>query len=148
MDYFNAGAFNDLNRMRMDSSFAPILNRNGGIDAAGFGSSVNGSFSALIDRARNSEIDSQSSESQRNPNIPPGVRDEKLYQLCLELETFLVKNLLSSMRNTVQRSGLIEQGFAGQIYEDMLFDEYAQTLTRNAGFGLAIQAYRQLSATQ
>jgi len=72
-------------------------------------------------------------------------KESKLYQLCLELETFLVKNLLTSMRNTVQKSGLIDEGFAGKIYEDMLYDEYAKDLTKNANFGLAEMAYRQLS---
>jgi len=71
-------------------------------------------------------------------------KNDKLYQLCLELETFLVKNLLTGMRNTVQKSGLIDDSFAGKMYEDMLWDEYAKDFTRNAGFGLAEQAYRQL----
>ncbi|MDR0323057.1 MAG: rod-binding protein [Treponema sp.] len=31
------------------------------------------------------------------------------------------------------------------MYEDMLWDEYAKDYTRNANFGLAEQAYRQLS---
>jgi peptidoglycan hydrolase FlgJ len=71
-------------------------------------------------------------------------KTDKLYQVCLELETFLVKNLLTGMRNTVQKSGLIDEGFAGKIYEDMLYDEYAKDFTKTAGFGLAEQAYRQL----
>jgi len=79
-----------------------------------------------------------------NPSKTQVDKTDKLYQLCLELETFLVKNLLTGMRNTVQKSGLIDEGFAGKIYEDMLYDEYAKDLTKNAGFGLAEQAYRQL----
>jgi len=71
-------------------------------------------------------------------------KEDKLYQLCLELETFLVKNLLTSMRNTVQKSGLVDDSFAGKMYEDMLYDEYAKDFTRSANFGLAEQAYRQL----
>ena len=71
-------------------------------------------------------------------------RNCELFQLCMELETFLVKNLLSSMRNTVQKSGLIDDSFAGKMYEDLLWDEKAKDFTRNAGFGLAEQAYRQL----
>jgi flagellar protein FlgJ len=71
-------------------------------------------------------------------------KTDELYQLCLELETFLIKNLITGMRNTVQKSGLIDDGFAGKIYEDMLYDEYAKSFTRNANFGLAEQAYRQL----
>jgi flagellar protein FlgJ len=49
------------------------------------------------------------------------------------------------MRSTVQKSGLINEGLAGEFYEDMLWDEYAKSFTRNAGFGLAEQAYRELS---
>jgi flagellar protein FlgJ len=71
-------------------------------------------------------------------------KNDELYQLCLELETFLVKNLLNSMRSTVQKSGFADDSFAGKMYEDMLYDEYAKDFTKNANFGLAEQAYRQL----
>jgi len=71
-------------------------------------------------------------------------KTDKLYQLCLELETFLVKNLLNGMRNTIQKSGLIDDSYAGKMYEDMLYDEYAKDFTKNANFGLAEQAYLQL----
>jgi flagellar protein FlgJ len=71
-------------------------------------------------------------------------KEDQLYQLCLELETFLVKNLLTSMRNTVQKSGFVDESFAGKMYEDMLYEEYAKDFTKNAGFGLAEHAYRQL----
>ena len=72
-------------------------------------------------------------------------KNDRLYELCLELETFLVKNLLSSMRSTVQKSGLVDDSFAGKMYEDMLWEKYAKDFTRNASFGLAEQAYRQLT---
>jgi len=81
-------------------------------------------------------------------NTPRGVtidRDSELFQQCLELEIFLVKTLINSMRSTIQRSGLIEQSFAGEMYEDMLFDEYARHLAQNAGFGLAELAYLELT---
>jgi len=87
-------------------------------------------------------------DMQTRPGEGPIDKNDKLFQLCLELETFLVKNLLTSMRNTVQKSGLVEEGFAGKMYEDMLYDEYAKDLTKNAGFGLAEQAYNQLKRLQ
>ena len=71
-------------------------------------------------------------------------KNDRLYQLCLELETFIVKNMLNGMRNTIQKSSLIEEGFAGKMYEDMLYDEYAKDMAKNANFGLAEQAYLQL----
>ncbi|MDR2922973.1 MAG: rod-binding protein [Treponema sp.] len=70
---------------------------------------------------------------------------DKLYEQCVELEIFLVKTLLGSMRNTVQKSGLINEGYAGKMYEDMLYDEYAKDLAKNANFGMAEMAYLELT---
>jgi len=97
-------------------------------------------FAEILKRASTSSTFAETRSKQE-----PIDKEDKLYQLCLELETFLVKNLLTSMRNTVQKSGFIDEGFAGKMYEDMLYDEYAKDFTKNAGFGLAEQAYRQLS---
>ena len=72
-------------------------------------------------------------------------RDSTLYEQCVELEIFLVKNLLNSMRSTIQKSGLIDESFAGKMYEDMLYDEYARDLATNAGFGMAELAYLELT---
>jgi len=88
-------------------------------------------------------FDDVTSAARRRAQAPIDKTD-KLYELCLELETFLIKNLLTSMRNTVQKSDFIDEGFAGKIYEDMLYNEYAKSFAKNAGFGLAEQAYRQL----
>jgi flagellar protein FlgJ len=72
-------------------------------------------------------------------------KTDKLYEQCLELEIFLVKNLIGSMRSTVQKSGFIDEGFAGKIYEDMLYDEYARDFAKSANFGLAEMAYLELT---
>ena len=90
-------------------------------------------------------VSAERENAQERPRQTTIDKNDQLYQLCLELETFLVKNLLTSMRNTVQKSGLIDESFAGKMYEDMLYDEYAKDFTRNANFGLAEQAYRQLT---
>jgi flagellar protein FlgJ len=80
--------------------------------------------------------------SNRRPVID---KNDKLYEQCLALETFLTKTLISGMRSTVQKTGLIDDSFAGKMYEDMLYDEYAKTYTENANFGLAELAYLQLT---
>jgi flagellar protein FlgJ len=82
-----------------------------------------------------------------DPRSPSAKIDktDKLYEQCLALETFLIKNLISSMRNTVQKTGLIDEGFAGKMYEDMLYDEYAKEFAKNPNFGFAEQAYLELS---
>ena len=56
-----------------------------------------------------------------------------------------MKTLVNGMRKTVMKSELIDTGFAGEMYEDMLYDEYAKTFTENAQFGLAETAYLELT---
>ncbi|MHB9296182.1 putative peptidoglycan hydrolase FlgJ [Pillotina sp. SPG140] len=95
------------------------------------GGKSTGSFDAVLQRV----------ESQKKPTID---KQDKLYEQCEALETFLIKNLLNSMRNTVEKSGLVDEGFAGKMYEDMLYDEYAKDFSKNADFGLAELAYLEL----
>ncbi len=73
-------------------------------------------------------------------------KTSKLYEQSLELESYFVKMMLSSMRETVSKSNLAgKNDFAGKMYEDMLYDEYSRKVTKSAGFGLADQVYLQLS---
>jgi len=50
--------------------------------------------------------------------------------------------MLNSMRKTVMKSS--ENDFAKETYEDMLYDEYSVSMTKNGGFGLADQIYLSL----
>lgn len=72
-------------------------------------------------------------------------KTSKLYEKSMELESYFVKQMLSEMRKTVNKSALGGNDFAGKMYEDMLFDEYATSMTKNAGFGLADQIYLSLA---
>ena len=107
--------------------------------AAGEDSSSGRSFSQVLESVQ------EESERENSPRRAVIDRTSKLYEQCEALETFLIKNMLNGMRSTVQKSGFIDEGFAGKMYEDMLYDEYAKNLTINANFGLAEMAYRQLS---
>jgi flagellar protein FlgJ len=98
----------------------------------------NTAFADMLEKAKG-EI---SSTTSRKPVID---KTDKLYEQCQALETFLTKTLISGMRGTVQKTGLIDDSFAGKMYEDMLYDEYAKTYTENANFGLADLAYLELT---
>lgn len=70
----------------------------------------------------------------------------ELYAQALELESYFVKIMLTSMRNTLTGSGLTgDNSFASKMYKDMFYDELNKGITRNAGFGLADQIYLQLN---
>ena len=73
-------------------------------------------------------------------------KTSKLYEKSMELESYFVKIMLNSMRSSLSSSGLAgEKSYAGGMYEDMLYDEFAVSMTKNAGFGLADQIYLQLA---
>jgi flagellar protein FlgJ len=71
-------------------------------------------------------------------------RDSPLFKVCQEFEAIFIKQMLNSMRRTVEKSGLLEVGLAEEFFEDMLYDEYAKKMAANANFGLAAMIYSQL----
>ncbi len=113
---------------------------------------LNGDYGTGFEGTFKSEVDKHSSPvgaaaNQANPHIQTRTidRTSALYEKSLEMESYIVKQMLSSMRKTIMRANG-EQSYAEQMYEDMLYDEYAAAMTKNAGFGLADQMYLQLSA--
>ena len=68
-----------------------------------------------------------------------------LYEQCAEFESIFAKMMLKEMRKTVEKSGLVDGGWAEDIFQDMLDDEYSKTMAKTASFGLADQLYRQLA---
>ena len=136
MDIANIGA------QYMNSSNIPFGSAAGSA-SIGVDSAEAGAFGDLMKKVQNSPV--KESSSALAGHKPPIDKNDKLYELCMELETFLVKNLIKSMRQTVQKSKLIDTGFAGEVYEDMLYDEYAKSFAKNANFGFAEMAYRDLA---
>lgn len=73
-------------------------------------------------------------------------KTSQLYQHALELESYLVKIMLNSMRSTIGNSFFSgKDNFAGKMYEDMMYEDLSRTVTQNAGLGLADQIYIQLN---
>ncbi|MDR2631221.1 MAG: rod-binding protein [Spirochaetaceae bacterium] len=113
--------------------------------AAGEGGTA---FSAVLEKFREKTASPASPEGGVSSSADKKTvvdKKSKLYEQCEALETFLVKTLLTGMRNTVPKSDFLDGGFAGKMYEDMLYDEYAKEYTKNAGFGLAELAYLELT---
>lgn len=72
-------------------------------------------------------------------------RQSELYKVSLQFEAIFIKQMLSVMRNTVNKSGLIEGGMAEEIFEDMLYDEYAKKMAESRQLGIADIIYQQLA---
>jgi flagellar protein FlgJ len=61
----------------------------------------------------------------------------EIQKVAEEFESLFLNIVLKSMRDTVQKSGLIDGGNAENIYQSMLDDEYAKTMATQRHTGLA-----------
>ena len=110
---------------------------------------LNGDFKTGFDKTFTSAADKNAAPqgAAANGRVRPSDKKidktSKLYEKSMELESFFVKMMVDSMRKTVHSS--TTDSFAKSMYQDMLYDEYTTSLTKQAGFGLADQIYLELS---
>lgn len=74
--------------------------------------------------------------------------DQKLREACKDFEAILVKQMLDSMRKTVQESPLIKKNQGEKIFEDMLYQEYAEMMAGTESLGVSDMMYQQLAVQQ
>lgn len=145
------GKFSELlSQINEEKARSQGIGKNVSSDEVSYDGRLNGDYTSGFSGTFISEADRHSAPrgaaaNQANPNIQPKTvdRTSKLYEKSLELESYFVKNMLSAMRKTVVKSN--GDNYAQKMYEDMLYDEYAAMMTKNAGFGLADMMYLQLS---
>ena len=77
-------------------------------------------------------------------NKPRG-EQAKLQQACQDFEAIFIKQMLDSMRKTVNKTSLFGRNMAEDIFEDMLYDEYAKEMAQTTDLGIAEMMYKQLS---
>jgi len=80
--------------------------------------------------------------SQLRPKVDTS---SELYKVCVDFEAIFIKQMLDVMRKTVQKEGLLNGGLSEDIFEDMLYDEYAKKMAQTAQFGLAETMYLQIN---
>lgn len=73
------------------------------------------------------------------------VEDKKLMDVCVEMESLFVAKMLKEMRKSVHKNQMFHGGFAEEIFEDMLYDEYSLQISKESNLGLAKMLYNDLS---
>ena len=97
---------------------------------------------AGISNFRNANIDSSLTSGLRGA---AAAENEKLRQATVDFETLFIKQMLNSMKKTVNKSGLLDGGMGQEIFEDMLYDEYAKKIADTANLGISDMMFKQLS---
>jgi flagellar protein FlgJ len=72
------------------------------------------------------------------------VDEEKVLNVCYEMESLFIGTMLDVMRETVDETGLMGKSFAKDLFNDMLYDEYAKLMARSDHIGLARQIFDQI----
>ncbi|MFP4376163.1 MAG: rod-binding protein [Spirochaetales bacterium] len=76
--------------------------------------------------------------TQVNLERPRGSRDEQLKAVATEFEALFVKQMLDTMRATLNKQDdLLGGGFAEEVFEDMLYDEYSRMIAATGSLGVA-----------
>ena len=74
-------------------------------------------------------------------------KTSELYEQSMELENYFVKAVLSAMRATVHKTSFVgkDNEAARKMYDDMMWDNVSEAVTRTSSLGLADQIYIELS---
>ncbi len=73
-------------------------------------------------------------------------RDAELKSAAQEFESIFTAYLLKIMRETIEKSGLTEEGFGKDVYTELFDQEVSRGIARHGALGIADLIYRQLSA--
>ena len=69
----------------------------------------------------------------------------KLMEACHDMESIFISKMLKEMRKNINRSEWLHGGFAEEIFEDMLYDEYSKQMSKNSNMGIAKMLYEEMS---
>ncbi|HWP98057.1 MAG TPA: rod-binding protein [Syntrophomonadaceae bacterium] len=70
---------------------------------------------------------------------------KKLYQSCQDMEAVFLSKVMEVMRSSIPKSGFLDEGFANDTFQSMLYDEYAKSMSKTNSLGISQILFRQLS---
>jgi flagellar protein FlgJ len=109
-------------------------------------SSINGINSNLEYSLQSSQSKAQQTEFDELLKQAGEQKDsKKLMETCRNLESVFVNMMFKQMQSTLSKTSLTDGGFAENMYNDMLTEQYSNEATKGKGLGLAQIMYKQLS---
>lgn len=70
--------------------------------------------------------------------------DKKMREVAGDFESLFINELFKSMRKTVPENEWLDGGMKQDIFEDMLYNEYAKNFSSMGGIGLGKMVYDYL----
>jgi flagellar protein FlgJ len=69
---------------------------------------------------------------------------EKLKKACADFEALLVARMLKLMRQSIPQNGLLENSPGKEVYQSLMDQELAKSMSQRGGIGLGEVLYRQV----
>ena len=117
------------------------------------GSTVNSSFLAEMNKHMSpssrqklsSDILSKTlSREKIREHISDNPERKKLYHAAEQFEAFFIEKMFKEMKKTIGKKGLIDGGFAEEVFDEMLLTERVGQMAHQGEFGLAEKIYQQM----
>ncbi len=114
------------------------------MDINGFNNISNSFLNTLTDaKAIEEKVDQDKFENMLKDAMSKE-NDEALKDACAEFESYYLNKVFSEMRKSIPKTDLFEESQGRQIYEDMLYENYAKEISSGKGAGLKEMLYKQL----
>ncbi|MEK6796468.1 MAG: rod-binding protein [Spirochaetota bacterium] len=100
-----------------------------------------------MELSANHKVDAALRRHHDGFKLPAGSKASELTRLkgaAEQMESIFVKKMLDSMRASVHKEKFIDGGMAENIFEDMLYDEYATTMSKTKSIGIADMIVKQM----
>ncbi len=98
------------------------------------------SFKTMLENAKDNIFNKQGKIDEKKLNK----KQKKLFETCEDMESFFWKEMLDEMKKTINKYRLIDGGQGEKIFTDMLYDQYAKMMAKNADTGIATDMFKQL----
>lgn len=72
-------------------------------------------------------------------------KEAELKKACKNFEAIILQQMLTAMRKSVPKDGLLDSGYAQDMYQSMYDEGLAKEMASGRGIGLADVLYHQLS---
>lgn len=113
---------------------------------------VNGNYientNGVIERAKSLSAKKSFTVNKEEP--PKAISDYKAKELSRlketaeQMESIFVGQMLKTMRQNIGKTNLVHGGMAEDIFQDMLYEKYSETMAKSQSFGIAEAIVSQL----
>lgn len=74
--------------------------------------------------------------------------EQRLKKACGDFEAIFISKMLKTMRGSIPRSGLFDQGSQQEMYQSLFDEEVSKKLAQRGGIGLGDKIFRNITAKE